>query len=193
MYAIDLRPREFVRRKEFFLPRVMLAAGVIIYLCVLLALGFSLRFMQQEKKIQVKALEDEYRLSLLVSGGEEDESLSALEEELRHLVKEGRESGLSNQLEGFLFTLFIKFANSGNSGDSILNSEGVSGDSIQIQSMKCKENGRLTVTASAKEQAGVLKFILQLRETAGFKVLDYGQQGMEEGRFIFVFEIEFED
>ena len=190
MYAIDLRPREFVRRKEFFLPRVMLAAGVIIYLSVLLALGFSLRFMQQEKKIQVKALEDEYRLSLLVSGGEEDESLSALEEELRHLVKEGRESGLSNQLEGFLLTLFI---NSGNSGDSILNSEGVSEDSIQIQSMKSKENGRLTVTASAKEQAGVLKFILQLRETAGFKVLDYGQQGMEEGRFIFVFEIEFED
>lgn len=191
MYAIDLRPREFVRRKEFFLPRVMLAAGVIIYLSVLLTLGFSLRFMQQEKKIQVKALEDEYRLALLAKGGEEEERLTALEEELRYLVKEGRERGLSNQLEGFLLTLFINSGN--NSGDSILNSQGVSGDSIQIQSVKSEKNGRMSVAASAKEQVGVLKFLLQLKETEGFKVLDYSLQGVEDGYYIFVFEVEFDD
>ena len=186
MYAIDLRPREFVRRKEFFLPRVMLAAGVIIYFSVLLILGFSLQHMQQEKKIQEKALEKEYRLALLAKGGEEEERLTALEEERRYLVKEGRERGLSKQLEGFLLTLFI------NSGDSILNSQGVSGDSIQIQSVKSEKNGRMSVAASAKEQVGVLKFLLQLKETEGFKVLDYSLQGVEDGYYIFVFEVEFD-
>lgn len=179
MYGIDLRPREFVRQKEFFLPRVFFATGVIIYLLVLITLGLTLRFFQQEKSLKVTAAEEEYSLALMVNR-EKEENLNALEE-LRQLNEEREESGLSQQLEQFLHTLFMI------SGQN-------SGNTLQIQAVKSEKNGRLSVTASAEEQVKVLKFLLQLRDSEGFKVTDYSQQGMEEGRrFIFVFEIEFDD
>ncbi|MCD5401094.1 hypothetical protein LR013_00655 [candidate division NPL-UPA2 bacterium] len=62
MYQVNLRPPEFAKAREFYLPRLLLTLAIILYLAALLSLGGYLHFTRQEVMFRLSAFRTEARL-----------------------------------------------------------------------------------------------------------------------------------
>lgn len=194
MPGIDLRPGEFIKNNEFFLPRVVLTLGIIIYILIVLALGITLSILQQEKSLQAKMLEEEYRLALTVNG-EENGNYDVLRPEPEYFGIGDGGSGVFTELQECLQILFMHLPENANNNlwGRLQNFREDSRNNIEILAVKSEKNRRLTVTAAAEEPTAALRYLLYIRGAEGYKLLNYREQGIEENRYIFQFDLELND
>ena len=194
MHGIDLRPRDFIIKNQFFLPRVVLTVGIIIYILIVLILGITLRFLQLENNLQLRVLEEEYRLALMMNG-EKKEDYDVLRQEPDFFNKGERGSGFSAQLQECLQIIFMHPPENTENNSQVMlqNFKDDFRNSIEILAVKSVKDRRLTVTAAVEEPAAALRYLLYVREAEGCNLLHYKEQGREENRYIFQFDVEFND
>ncbi|UNC92569.1 hypothetical protein [Candidatus Contubernalis alkaliaceticus] len=172
MGDIDLRPREFIFKNEFYFPRVMMVTLFVIFVFILIAAGLFLELFIQEEILKSKELKEEYQRlkQQMMQEQEVQDSIQTMQERIDQLemhIDIGK---------GWYPYLYL-----------ILNT---CGNNIIIQDFQMDKEGNVNFTAGSENLKELVRFLSELKKSQMIYTYAYEQVEME-GSYGFYFQGKF--
>lgn len=171
MPQINLRPLEFARQREFYLPRLIFVVGVIIYIFMVGSAGVFLHLEISSKEINLTSAKEEHKtaMSEKEKAVEDLQLIGELREKKRDLDKL---LAIENNWHPYLDVIYR-----------------TAGGSVSIESFSGTDSGSFSFEAETQSLRRVADFLFTLQQTGEFARIQYSYIGKrDETLFNFRFE-----